>query len=1114
MAFVSLFSCTPNPVFDINMPRSGAKREDGELEDEEIDNEGVEIEEKKFEVKSETSNKCREKEEVQENNDTLLHSQKRHRKIKEKQRSKRRRRDRVKHHLPSSGSSSDSHDSDHDHQDRLKNKKGKGFYRDYDGRFALHEQEQLPSLTQCKNSESKEKYDYEAEQADFSEELSRYKLAKELTTSSQGKSWNPKIQAKKSSVKGQQFCSLQGRGHGGGCGGRGRGVQTKNKKKKCKNLGRERGRAEEIKEGQNRTKVEAQSQPNIQKKRPFMSQQFICQHTFEHNGRNICKYFIEGRCIKGDLCKFEHGNVVPEKKKELCKFYVQGCCTKGESCMYMHNEYPCKFFHTGTKCYQGGYCKFSHDPLTNVTKELLDKVLKTDGEHTNDFKRDLEDPKKQGIFTLPNPSGVGLPLTCESESPQDGSKKIPSLFGIKVQSTVGLAQKIALKPNFYNCTSPPLEQFQGSRSSAQFSNAPGDTQAVKMMSPSHSHSLVAPPGSPGSMTSCSSLYLPGIFQSPKRQAKPLGFGLSTPVSPTPLSNQPTIHQNNSPQRNQQETQVQPVSGMQMPSELFKNLFTIHSLGLSEEGQSGSMQDSQQNQGNSTEFCSGMQRFLPAVQKALLLHFNQSQQDSEFHGPHKKHPISPTKKEKVHTTNWNSSDEDGSSVLKTLKKQDKMLKAQHSQAHVQHFVMDPRLYKKRALPANSCVMTNFGQHILDTGKDDKTIIDPRQTKDPYMTKPVSLSKVDSHHSLPQKPSATEEDEEEWKLRDQTALIPLDSRPGASLQDPRCQIKQFSHIRVDFFLQRPAFAHSVVWAPEDLIPLMIPKKELSINLPLSPLIADAQLNHRQSSLSDRTFLSARNTLNTSLSATHLSEDVDGLGITTGMTREHPDKPTNPLTHKVLDPRINRSGSLDSKRPANREGCSSLGIADPLLQRSAAHQTTTLAKLDTDKPPPYVPHLASSASNIELRSPTTLLGAVSLYDPRIHTLLSPNQETKKLWKKEEMLKQSVKCKSLLFPQVLSTPQEASEQVANDSNKKIQTNDSQLYVAAPVMHNLPVKPLAGLIRPAFTDAPQNRPSNQAARVQEEEDEKKDVKEKEKRNILLRDVFKTFDPTASPFCH
>jgi len=29
-----------------------------------------------------------------------------------------------------------------------------------------------------------------------------------------------------------------------------------------------------------------------------MSQEFINQHTVEHKGKQICKYFLEGRCIK------------------------------------------------------------------------------------------------------------------------------------------------------------------------------------------------------------------------------------------------------------------------------------------------------------------------------------------------------------------------------------------------------------------------------------------------------------------------------------------------------------------------------------------------------------------------------------------------------------------------------------------------------------------------------------------------------------------------------------------------------------------------------------------------------------------------------------------------
>nr|KAF6430545.1 zinc finger CCCH-type containing 8 [Molossus molossus] len=108
-----------------------------------------------------------------------------------------------------------------------------------------------------------------------------------------------------------------------------------------------------------------------------MSQGFINQHTVERKGKPVCKYFLERKCIKGDECKFDHDAEI-EKKKEMCKFYVQGYCTRGENCLFLHNEYPCKFYHTGTKCYQGEYCKFSHAPLTAETQELLAKVLDTE----------------------------------------------------------------------------------------------------------------------------------------------------------------------------------------------------------------------------------------------------------------------------------------------------------------------------------------------------------------------------------------------------------------------------------------------------------------------------------------------------------------------------------------------------------------------------------------------------------------------------------------------------------------------------------------------------------------------------------------------------------------
>lgn len=40
--------------------------------------------------------------------------------------------------------------------------------------------------------------------------------------------------------------------------------------------------------------------------------------------------------LQGDQCKFDHDAEI-EKKKEICKFYIQGYCSKGENCIYMHN---------------------------------------------------------------------------------------------------------------------------------------------------------------------------------------------------------------------------------------------------------------------------------------------------------------------------------------------------------------------------------------------------------------------------------------------------------------------------------------------------------------------------------------------------------------------------------------------------------------------------------------------------------------------------------------------------------------------------------------------------------------------------------------------------------
>ncbi|XP_018652949.1 hypothetical protein Smp_002820.1 [Schistosoma mansoni] len=86
-----------------------------------------------------------------------------------------------------------------------------------------------------------------------------------------------------------------------------------------------------------------------------------------------CKYYMDGRCSKGGSCPFLH-DFTPAKKNELCKFYAVGMCSKESACSFLHGEFPCKFFHLTNDCHHGSDCKFSHAPLTEFTRSLLEKI--------------------------------------------------------------------------------------------------------------------------------------------------------------------------------------------------------------------------------------------------------------------------------------------------------------------------------------------------------------------------------------------------------------------------------------------------------------------------------------------------------------------------------------------------------------------------------------------------------------------------------------------------------------------------------------------------------------------------------------------------------------------
>ncbi|TMS04654.1 Zinc finger CCCH domain-containing protein 6 [Larimichthys crocea] len=187
---------------------------------------------------------------------------------------------------------------------------------------------------------------------------------------------------------------------------------------------------------------------------------------------------------------------------------------------------------------------------------------------------------------------------------------------------------------------------------------------------------------------------------------------------------------------------------------------------------------------------------------------------------------------------------------------------------------PRLVKERAPPSDPRMKTDPRQRPPDMKKESDGAADPRLSRDPRKLRPIEPSsyRQQSHPTPLKPPTGDEDDEGERELRDKAVLIPLDASPSVVLRDPRCQLKQFSHIRVDILLQRPAFAQTVVWAPEDLIPSLVPKQEHSINLPLPPLIADAQMN--RTNLPDHPPISSPPPTDPRLAAARLKERMNRL------------------------------------------------------------------------------------------------------------------------------------------------------------------------------------------------------------------------------------------------
>ena len=64
----------------------------------------------------------------------------------------------------------------------------------------------------------------------------------------------------------------------------------------------------------------------------------VCNAGFQNVRNKICKYYVHGGCLKGELCTFSHP---PEKQ-----FRAAPNCRRGRRCSYLANG-ACRFFHYG-----------------------------------------------------------------------------------------------------------------------------------------------------------------------------------------------------------------------------------------------------------------------------------------------------------------------------------------------------------------------------------------------------------------------------------------------------------------------------------------------------------------------------------------------------------------------------------------------------------------------------------------------------------------------------------------------------------------------------------------------------------------------------------------------
>ncbi|XP_060639691.2 zinc finger CCCH domain-containing protein 4 [Anolis sagrei] len=892
-------------------------------------------------------------------------------------------------------------------------------------------------------------------------------------------------------------------------------------------------------------------------------------HQSDKKGKVICKYFVEGRCTWGEHCNFSHDIELP-KKRELCKFYITGYCARAENCPYMHGDFPCKLFHTTGNCINGDDCMFSHDPLTDETRELLDKMLADDAEAGAEDEKEVEELKKQGINPLPKPPpGVGLlptpprpsgppaptspngrampggppapppppppipppgppqipPPTLEPLSPQqlqqqqDMFKKIPSLFEIVVRPTGQLAEKLGVRhPDMSPSRFP--------------SDMPADIlpDMLPDMCPD-----VCPDMPMG----------PGMNSGP-----PMGPG--PPVPPFGPEEMPS----GPPAPDFYDNFYQHSEGLEMDPGMMgstgegygnyeemhelpgENIFPDPTIEPDSFGEGGSSSRQQKPPTNIPDF-------LPSTQRALYMRIHHKQQEEEERA---RRQTDGCKQERDHeegdTGNWYSSDEDEgsisvSSILKTLRQQssNKPHEDASGNAGPASGRSDPRLQKGQQAgsgrPADPRLLRDprLSRNLdpsAPSGAGDAGPTDPRLARHI----PPSAPKPDPLHSSPSstvQKSILEEEEGERALRDKPVTIPLEPLPNHTLRDPRCQLQQFSHIKKDVVLIMPNFARMVLWSPEDLIPLPVPKQDfVPVPAPLQSLPAlDPRLNRPQSaSLSDprqRGAAAAAAPVEPSASSSlpdfellsRILKTVNAAGGSPGQS----DKPSDPRTRKApSDPRLLKASEQalpGSSKPSEASAPAVAPVSD-------SETTPSIA--------PYDPRLLTAGGLSRSTGQSSVLSGISLYDPRTPGSASKAAESSgeggSAAKGPDNSSKGSKGKEPLFIRRSALDQLEAEwssaepatdrynsynrprpkpaTASSTAGATSTTATASEAASQPGVHNLPVPPIYGMVKQASKSGSGspfagNSPAQEGAEVQDAGS--------------LKDVFKGFDPTASPFC-